>query len=45
MEGHVQKKKDQAKPGMSKDGELLGPITSAFECPVSVDYECKYVYD
>ena len=39
MENHVQQKKDKMKPTMDMDGELIGPLTDAYECPVSVDYE------
>lgn len=39
MEAHVQQKKEKQRPGLSKDGELIGPLSDAFECPVSIEYE------
>ncbi len=39
MQAFVQEKKDKQRPGMSTEGELIGPVSDAYECPVSVDYE------
>ncbi len=35
----MQQKKEKQRPGLSKDGELIGPLSDAFECPVSIEYE------
>ena len=45
MENHVQQKKDQMKPTMDKYGELIGPLSGAFECPVSIEYEYARKWD
>ena len=44
MENHVQQKKEKLKPMMDKHGELIGPLTDAYECPVSIEYEYDGMY-